>query len=123
MGTNPKRSPNLGLRYQHHPLEKKRAIVEESLKPGASVARIARTHGVNANQIFLWRKAWREGRLGEGSAKLLPVIVDRQETDRNPDGTRDGNRLTLCIGSWRLQIEGRPDPEVLRLVITELARA
>lgn len=123
MGTNPKRSPNLGLRYQHHPLEKKRAIVEESLRPGASVARIARAHGVNANQIFLWRKAWREGRLGDDSAKLLPVIVDRQEAAGNPDRSSDGNRLTLCIGSWRLQIEGRPDPEILRLLIAELARA
>ena len=47
--------------YRHHPLALKRAIVEETLQPGASVAQIARKHGVNANQVFLWRKTYREG--------------------------------------------------------------
>jgi transposase-like protein len=31
--------------YRHHPLALKRAIVEETLQPGASVAQIARKHG------------------------------------------------------------------------------
>ena len=31
---------------------------------GASVARVARKHDVNANQVFYWRKLFREGRLG-----------------------------------------------------------
>ena len=29
-----------------------RALVEQKLEPGASVARIAREHGINANQLF-----------------------------------------------------------------------
>jgi hypothetical protein len=33
-------------------LEFRRALVALSLKPGASVARIAREHGINANQVF-----------------------------------------------------------------------
>ncbi len=32
--------------------EKLRQIVEETLKPGASVALVARGHDVNANQVF-----------------------------------------------------------------------
>ena len=31
-------------------------MVEETLRPGASVAVIARRHGVNANQVLHWRK-------------------------------------------------------------------
>jgi len=31
-------------------------IVEEAFRPGASVADIARTHGLNANQVFNWRR-------------------------------------------------------------------
>ena len=31
-------------------------MVEETLGPGASVAVIARRRGVNANQVFHWRK-------------------------------------------------------------------
>jgi transposase len=34
-------------------------IVAEALRPGASVADIARRHGLNANQVFNWRKAVR----------------------------------------------------------------
>jgi transposase len=33
-------------------LEFKRTLVALSLEPGASVARIAHEHGVNANQVF-----------------------------------------------------------------------
>jgi len=40
-------------------IAEKRRIVELSLEPGASVARIAPAEGVNANQIFQWRRAYR----------------------------------------------------------------
>src|SRR6266581_5032935 len=57
-------------------LEEKRRIVEETLEAGASVARVARRHAVNANQVFYWRKKYREGRLGKSqSSKLLPVTL------------------------------------------------
>jgi len=36
--------------------EEKRRIVEETLKPGASVAIVARAHVVNANLVFGWRR-------------------------------------------------------------------
>jgi transposase len=45
------------------PIEMKRWIVEQTLVPGASVAQVARRHGVNANQLFGWRKQYREGSL------------------------------------------------------------
>jgi transposase len=51
--------------YRQHPLEFKRALVTLSLQLGASVARIARKHGVNANQVFSWRRLYNQGRLGE----------------------------------------------------------
>src|SRR5438128_1629718 len=55
-GTRPKR--------QYRPIEEKRRIVEETLVEGASVARVALSHGVNANQVFGWRKLYLAGRLG-----------------------------------------------------------
>ena len=42
----------------------RRLIVEETLEAGSSVARVARAHGVNANQVFQWRRMYREGLLG-----------------------------------------------------------
>jgi len=37
----------------------RRQIVEETLKPGASVSRVARAHDVNTNQVFGWRLQYR----------------------------------------------------------------
>jgi len=36
-------------------------IVEATLVPGASIARVARENGVNANQVFQWRYEHRKG--------------------------------------------------------------
>lgn len=59
-------------------VEEKRRIVEEAMAPGASVAQVGRLHGVNANQVFLWRRQYQAGDLvlpNSHGAKLLPVIV------------------------------------------------
>src|SRR5688572_24034737 len=58
----------------------RRQIVEETLKPGASVSRVARAHDVNANQVFKWRMQYRAGRLGIAPIAttprtLLPVKI------------------------------------------------
>src|ERR1035437_8583417 len=56
----------------------KRRIVELTLASGASVALVARAHGVNANQVFKWRRAFDRGELVEPAAvstALLPVTV------------------------------------------------
>ena len=37
------------LRYRRHTTELKRAVVQKTLEPAASVARVARGNGVNAN--------------------------------------------------------------------------
>src|SRR5471032_1432778 len=49
-------------KYRQHSQEFKRMVVELAMQPGASVARIARDHGVNANQVFSWRRLYNEGR-------------------------------------------------------------
>ncbi len=106
--------------YRHHEPAVKRSIVEETLQPGASVARIARKHGINANQVFLWRKAYREGLLPESIPTLLPVtLAPSMVTEQLPAPGNTGC-LTIEFGRIRVRIEGRPDPEVLRLVLTEL---
>jgi len=46
-------------------VDEKRRIVEKTLEPGASVARVARAHGLNANQVFAWRRQHRQGLLEE----------------------------------------------------------
>ena len=38
----------------------KREIVAASYAPGSSVSKVARHYDVNANQVFSWRKRYRE---------------------------------------------------------------
>ena len=53
-----------------------------TLEPGASVAQVARAHGVNANQVFKWRRALKRGELNEPARQsLLPVTVVSSERD------------------------------------------
>lgn len=108
--------------YQRHSLDFKRSVVEETLVPGASVARIARIHGLNANQVFAWRKAYRQGDLAVAEPPLLPIRLAETQPS-GPGASRQApasGSLILECGSVQLRIEGRPDAETLRLVLAQL---
>src|SRR5579883_1988911 len=60
---------------RHRSKQERRQVVEETLQPGASVAVIARRHRVNANQVFHWRKLYRQGRLDVKPAAAQVVMV------------------------------------------------
>lgn len=53
----------------------KRLVVAETLVEGATVAAVARRHGLNANLVFNWKKDRRFSGNAEGSAQFLPVEV------------------------------------------------
>ena len=117
---------SLRSKRQRRNVELKRQIVEETLVAGASVARVARAHGVNANQLFAWRRQYEAGQLGQSvtnPARLLPVSVAETPTEtalrRNPENVVAGT-IHLEIGKTRVRIEGRVDPELLRLVLQAL---
>ena len=47
-------SSGAGPRRRRSATERRR-VVEETLEPGASVAKVALKYGVNANQVFQWQ--------------------------------------------------------------------
>ena len=113
-----------GAKKRRRSVEERRKIVEATLQPGASVSRVARRHDVNANQVFHWRKLYREGRLGSGaSTKLLPVKVTEERAVRaaEGDGTawRSGT-IEIQLPKGTLRIAGAVDAEVLRAVLEQL---
>jgi transposase len=63
-------------------IAERRGIVEETLAPGASVSKIARAHGVNANQLFGWRKMYHEGRLSDANPRRRPQSNASQRSNR-----------------------------------------
>jgi transposase len=57
--------------------EERRRIVEETLVPGTSVAKVARVHGINANQVFAWRKLHLAGKLRDRGPKRIAASATR----------------------------------------------
>ena len=107
--------------------QERRQIVEETMKPGASVVLVARKHGVNANQVFAWRRMYRNGRLEiVASAALLPVkisdaIPTPAQSQRKSKPIRRGV-IDIDLGHARLRIEGVADPECVRTALESLLR-
>jgi transposase len=104
-------------------VEEKQRIVEETLEAGTSVARVARRHAVNANQVFYWRKKYREGRLGKSrSSKLLPVTLS--DISWSKSGRAGYASSPSAVGSMEiklakgtLRVAGNVDVVVLRTAI------
>src|SRR5438874_9865265 len=73
-------------RHRSWPETLKREIVAASFEPGTSVSLVARRYDLNTNQLFSWRKIYRDGLLA-GPA-LVPVTVAAEPArDRNrPQG-------------------------------------
>jgi transposase len=105
---------------------------------GASVARVARVHGINANQVFGWRRLYRAGRLGGASpaVKLLSVQVRREygagdaahrehslSADRTPStASAVPGTIHIELRQAQVRIEGSADPGLVR-VLLECLRA
>jgi transposase len=106
-------------------------IVEQTLQPGASVAGVALAHGVNANQVFTWRRWYRQGLLSARNAeavKLLSVHVSEAPASKV---NRSESRQVTAVAVGTIQVEfpkghvclsGRVDGEALRMVLEHLLR-
>jgi transposase len=115
----------VALKRRYRALEEKRRIVEETFSEGASVALVARAHGVNANLVFNWRKLYQAGRLSGGRAKLLPVKVTPEAARTTSSGSSlSGSPGTIHIQLQHVQvsIEGNADPALLRVLLECLQR-
>ena len=114
-------------RRRRSALERRR-VVEETLEAGASVARVALKHGVNANQLFQWRRLYRDGKLGAApvsAMKLLPVSVVEDEEPLRPELSEAAPSSSGTIhielpGEIRLSLEGSLDPDLVRAVLQSL---
>jgi len=118
---------------QYRSVEERRRIVEETLVPGVSVATVARAHGVNANQVFGWRKLYQAGLLGpkdvasgealQKAVHLLPVSISA-EGEQTAEVGEEADVAISCAGAIeltlakaRIRITGQVDATVLRVVL------
>ena len=114
-------------------VSEKRRIAELTFEPGASVALVARAHGVNANQVFKWRRALKRGELNElaaGFAALLPVTVSAPGVAADTPGQVDAEEQPTPGGSIHIEFPGRAmisvergaDPSLLRSILESLRK-
>ena len=121
-----------GRRRRVFRLEEKLRIVRLTLEPGASVAGIALANGVNANQVFRWKRQYERGELKPRGSKraLVPVtiaaepevskLVESSMPTATPPST--GSVTIEFPGRALLSIEGPADPAVIRAVLEILTR-
>jgi transposase len=106
-------------------VSEKRQIVQMTLEPGASVAEVARAHGVNANQVFKWRRAFDRGELVEPCA-LLPVTISAsaKPTDESAEepASGGGSIHIELPGRAMISVESGADPVLLRSIFASLSK-
>ena len=102
-------------------------MVEETLEPGASVAKIALKYGINANQVFQWRRLHRDGKLGAAptnAISLLPVSVSEEEAATSESAEAappsSGAIHIQLPGEVRISLEGSVDHGLVCAVLKSL---
>lgn len=87
--------------------DEKRQIVAESCTPGASVAIVARRHGINANLLFTWRR-----QLGGSSTearevkKIVPVVVAPESAPTDLPASAGNGRIEIVLATGERIIVG-----------------
>ena len=113
-------------------IAEKRRIVELTLEPGASVARVAQAEGVNANQVFKWRREFERGQLAEPAVRstaLLPVTVstsfeaaETREPAARQQRATSGSIHIEFPGTAMISVESGADPLLLRSILESLRK-
>ena len=115
--------------------EYKLEIIEECSAPGASVAAIALSHRINANQVRKWIVQHRAGRLGansNGTPTMLPITLGTTTPSLSARSERASYRTTTRHGAIgvievefdaaRVRVRGAVDAAALRTVLNALAK-
>jgi transposase len=129
--------PRRRAKRRHYDQAFKRHLVELTLVPGASVARIALDHRLNANIVFRWRRHYlRElgGAAPKAAGALLPVTVSEAEqaleviSERTPSVRGRGKRelgpsgvIEIELAAAQVRVTGEVALEALRLVLETLS--
>jgi transposase len=104
----------------------KREIVAASIAPGSSVSVVARRYDVNANQVFSWRKRYRNGALGSADAtapQLMPVMVTAEQRGDVAPASRAMDTIEIELASgYRVRVGCGVDEHALRRVLDVLER-
>ena len=104
----------------------KREIVAASLAPGASVSIVARQYDVNANQVFSWRKRYREDACAPPNStvpQLVPVVITAEQDAVAAQPPIVTEKIEIDVsGKYRIRVACGFDGQALRRVLDVLER-
>jgi transposase len=60
-------------KVRQHPAALRRQVLMECAQPGASVARVAQSHGLNANMVHAWRQQQRVASSAQDTSTPAPA--------------------------------------------------
>jgi transposase len=123
--------------------EEKLQLVAESCRPGCSVSQVARQRGINASQLFAWRRqALAEGLISDNrheptAAPALTFAPVNVTEEAAPPGSgeeaRPARRRKVARGSTiieielqggdRVRVEGCADAALIARIVSALRRA
>ncbi|MGP8431802.1 IS66-like element accessory protein TnpA [Paraburkholderia fungorum] len=106
--------------------EFRRRLAAAACEPGASVAKLARENGINANMLFTWRRRYRE-QLQAETTSLIPVAVVHEAPLRRVtmpsearavgDQTTRAGTIEIRFGEVVVKVDGVVDADTLRVVL------
>lgn len=101
-------------------VEEKLRIVEESYSAPRLTSATARRHGISIQLLFAWRKAYREGRLGEGPVcGFVPATIVPEQRGDGTEVAR-GRMEVVSANGRRVIVERDVDVEALLRIIRGL---
>jgi transposase len=123
--------------------EEKLQLVEEACRPGHSVSQVARQRGINASQLFAWRRqALAKGLISDNRPEPMvapaltfaPVNVTEEPApadsgeEMRPARRRKVSRGSTIIeielrGGDRVRVEGSADAALVARIVSALRRA
>jgi transposase len=123
--------------------EEKLQLVEEACRPGSSVSQVARLRGINASQLFGWRRqALAQGLLTDHRSEPIttpaltfaavevatePATTGEEREVRPPrrrKATRNEGVIEIDLKSGdRVRVEGAPDAGLVTRILSTLRRA
>jgi len=108
--------------------EEKLSIVAESFATTTSVSAVARRYGLNRNQLFAWRRLFREGDLGGADevGAFAPVMVEPADgvSSSPPSGLLASDEaaqpavpIDIEVGGMTVRVPPSADSATLRQIL------
>ena len=103
--------------------EEKLQLVEEACRPGMSVSLVARQRGINASQLFAWRRAARQqiaSPAGPKESVFVPAFVDAAEGAAAGDAAEELPLVGFDLEGASVWVCRGADIEIVRAIIRAL---